>query len=105
MSSLFTKLYLENRTADTLYISLKVKDSRLEMHIYDDPASGAPAINPRHITSYVINDRMQTCIADGKLNFTIIGHNKLHKVGFTPGLFKKEDGPIFTFFTPGDPLN
>ena len=105
MSSTFTRIYLENRTADTLYISLKVKDGRLEMHLYDDPASGAPAINARHITSYVINDRMQACITGGKLNFTVIGHNKLiPKIGFTPGLFKKADGPIFTFFIPGDPL-
>jgi hypothetical protein len=54
----------------------------------------------------VVDDRIQTCIADGKLNFTVINHNKLIKpIGFTPGLFKMPDGPIFTFFTPGDPLN
>jgi len=102
MSSAYTRVYLENRTEDMLYISLKAKNGLLEMHLYDDPASGAPALNPRTITSYVINDRMKSCFSEDKLNFMVIGHST-KKVKFTPGRFKKPDGPIFAFCIPDDP--
>ncbi|MFA6603471.1 MAG: hypothetical protein WCT10_01360 [Patescibacteria group bacterium] len=103
MSGEHTRVYFENRTMDTLYLSIKAKSGTLEINVYHDPTPGAREFKPRHITSYVIDDRIRSCITNNKLSFEVINHGQT--ICFTPGRFKMPDGQILTFCSPDDPLD
>jgi hypothetical protein len=89
-------LYFVNCSSRKLYLGLWVRDEQLEIHIHDEPDPHRIEIRPLERVPVDVLSVIESCIRDGKLWYTLIGH--CSGIWLTIPTTSKPDGPVFKFF-------
>ncbi|MBU1029007.1 hypothetical protein KKE28_02245 [Patescibacteria group bacterium] len=81
---------------ETVYIGLWLREERLEIHIYNEPGQALLEIRPLQRLSINATAEIETCIHNGQLQYTIVGH--CDGVWLRIPTTAKPDGPVFKFY-------
>ena len=90
------RIFFHNVGTIDLFITLRPENGRLHIHLLDDDDGIAVPVARGGLVSFDVTPEIETCIHDGKLEFTIHGdYHWIKAVGVRPPLKSLPQGPLF----------